>query len=159
MVIGPGSFQSYPSDIHQLFPLPFHRRLSYGMRSTSRGKHGLRQMRATRTVAPCQPAGDESCVQTPSGVLPSSRCLPIVPPWFPTSTGKGGGHALFSLWEETELQCWMLRPWRWMPSLPWQDLWVYACPPHQLLNKILTKLRQSNAQLSCVINLCKKSVI
>ena len=25
-------------------------------------------------------------------------------------------------------------------SLPWQDLWAYAFPPHQLLTKILIKL-------------------
>ena len=30
--------------------------------------------------------------------------------------------------------------------LPWQILWAYAFPPHQLLTKILTKLRQSNSQ-------------
>ena len=32
-------------------------------------------------------------------------------------------------------------------SLSWQKLWAYTFPLHQLLTKVLTKLRQSNAQL------------
>ena len=35
-------------------------------------------------------------------------------------------------------------------SLLWQDLWAYAFLPHQLLTKVLTKLRQFNAQLLLV---------
>ena len=35
-------------------------------------------------------------------------------------------------------------------SLSWQNLWAYTFPPHQLLTKVLTKLLQSNAQLTLV---------
>ena len=35
-------------------------------------------------------------------------------------------------------------------SLSWQNLWAYAFPPHQLFTKVMTKLRQSNAQLILV---------
>ena len=35
-------------------------------------------------------------------------------------------------------------------SQSWQNLWAYAFLPHQLLTKVLTKLRQSNAQLLLV---------
>ena len=31
--------------------------------------------------------------------------------------------------------------------LPWQNLWPYVFPPHQLLTEVLTKLCQSNTEL------------
>ena len=39
VVAGPGSLCRYSGDVHQLFPWPFHRRMSNGMGSISRGRH------------------------------------------------------------------------------------------------------------------------
>ena len=69
MVAGPGSFCWHSSNIHQLFPSPFHGCMSYGMGSTPGGRRATRKMGASGTTAPHQSTGNVSGGQNPSGIL------------------------------------------------------------------------------------------
>ena len=65
VVAGSRPLSRHSSDFYQLFPLPFHGRMSYGMGSTSGGRHAPRKMGASRTASPHQSVGNASGGQGP----------------------------------------------------------------------------------------------